>query len=434
MSEMTSYSAGIDLGRTPWDIATVRDGTAAVSADSEPNSASSSSAAGQPGLVERIAAAVHRLADINGAMPATTVLCVAASQLADIDQLAGGVARLLGLRTDQVVLIDESAALARGSAYLSRAGIDPGGAAAIGAALSGVAPTDGQNIAAVVAGGAAGAVVGGLGAAMLASDTATAAGAAITGPTGTALGTNPTTGPTGIPLSGTGIIRRLPRLPVVVAATAAVIIAAGVVVVASGGDDPPAVSPAPPTAPLSIVTDAPASTDPGAVIVTTVTTVDPVNAASDCVVGSWLADNDAYLAAMREAAASQGVTEFVWEAATGTVRLDINADGTAVTTYDAWTITSGLGGAGSALMSVVGVDTNTVAFADDGTYSVTATQIGSQTQVSSSGFLVLDGPSRDTLLQGNATYTCSAGRLEIDSTVASDFVVFEFNMVFTRSG
>jgi hypothetical protein len=253
-----------------------------------------------------------------------------------------------------------------------------------------------------------------------------------------------------VSLTATGVIRRFPRIPAIVGAAAVVIIAVGVAVVASGDDDGAIKTATPVTAAVTVATEVISSTDLSAAAVTSIapTTLAPAVVAtteqsastsaatppppssSSCVVGSWLADNDAFLAAMTEAAAGLPIK---WDAVTGALRLDIGLDGSVVTTYDNWTQTSTLGGAGTALVSVIGVDTSTIAFADDGTYSVSATQIGSQTQLSASGVVLRAGPSQDALLGGAATYTCSGDRLDIVSSVATD-MMGELTLVFTRSG
>jgi len=74
-----------------------------------------------------------------------------------------------------------------------------------------------------------------------------------------------------------------------------------------------------------------------------------------------------------------------------------------------------------------------VAFGDDGTYVVTATEIATQTNLSSGGFFIQGGPSQYSFLQGTATYTCEGNRLEVTHLAASDFGEVDLVMVFARS-
>ncbi len=158
----------------------------------------------------------------------------------------------------------------------------------------------------------------------------------------------------------------------------------------------------------------------------------PPTTSSGCVVGSWLADNDAFLAAMGQSA---GSNQIALASVTGAVRLDIGSDGALVETYDNWLQTYTLpGGAGPAFIAVTGVDTNTVVFAEDGTYSVTATQIGSHTKVWAADFVLVDGVSVLTMFIDSSAYTCSGDRLEIVTAAGTDFVEHDITMVFTRGG
>jgi len=463
MTEAMWYSVGVDLSRIPWQIATAdADGTESV-AEGHAHGPTSSETASEHGDVDGIVAAVRRVAVERGAMPASIALCAGPGRSSD--RLAGEVAHRLGMAASAVQLLaadstDVSArdfvlpsALALGAArsaaavgHVSTAGagpaalagtgvsLGPGGVGPAGSSLgSGAAGPSGVSLGAGAAVGSPGVPLGTLGA---------------SGSLGVPIGTGQGVGPTGQPLSGAdlggggsssssggGLAGKLLRLPVVVGAAVAVIVVTAVVVVATR-DDTPAVAPA--------ITPGALVTEPGVVGTTvsasttlaattlTPTSVEAVPTVSGtaCTLGSWLADNDAYLAAMQAAALGADIE---WDAVTGSLRLDISGDGAVVTTFDEWTITSTLGGAGSALTSVVGVDRNTVAFGDDGTYAVTATEIATQTKVSSGGFSIQGGPSQDSFLHGTATYTCEGNRLEVTHLAASDFGEVDLVMVFARS-
>ncbi len=462
MSDVTEYSVGIDLGQTPWRVAMAQGGIAEMSTTADDRSVAPPGSGDDPGLSDRVVDTIRKVAQRFGGTPSGVVLCVSGDVRASNADLAGEVARRLGLQLDRVWTIGNAEAVSRWLAHVSepgRGGADSGAVGdrvAIGAALSGTATGAEQPNSAMLAAGAAGAVgatIGGAGAAMLAGPPTAVAAEAIggVGPGGVSLG--------GVPRVATVLVRRFPRIPVIVGAAAVVIVGAGVAIVASGDD---AVTTEPTTTAFAMVipetdpattvvvvttlvpaTLAPTSLAPTTVATAVVSTTElaasassataatvPSPSSSACAVGSWLLDNDAILAWQNKAAGNNPIR---WDAVTGTAQLDISPDGSVVTTYGNWTQTSTLGGAGNALTAVSGVDTNTVVFADDGTYSVTATQIGSQTLVSSGGFVVRDGPSQDTMLQGSAAYTCSGDRLDIVTNVATDFVAFEMTMVFTRT-
>jgi len=469
MTEAMWYSVGVDLSRIPWQIATAdADGTESV-AEGHPHGPTSSETASEHGDVDGIVAAVRRVAVERGAMPASIALCAGPGRSSD--RLAGEVAHRLGMAASAVQLLAADStdvrardfvlpsALALGAArsaaavgHVSSAGAGPAALAGTGVSLgpggvgpaglslgSGAAGPSGVSLGAGAAVGSPGVPLGTLGA---------------SGSLGVPIGTGQGVGPTGQPLSGAdlggggssssssgggggggGLAGKLLRLPVVVGAAVAVIVVTAVVVVATRHDTPavaPAITPgALVTEPGAVGTTVSASTTLAATTLTP-TSVEAVPTVSGtaCTLGSWLADNDAYLAAMQAAALGADIE---WDAVTGSLRLDISGDGAVVTTFDEWTITSTLGGAGSALTSVVGVDRNTVAFGDDGTYAVTATEIATQTKVSSGGFSIQGGPSQDSFLQGTATYTCEGNRLEVTHLAASDFGEVDLVMVFARS-
>lgn len=464
MTEATWYSVGVDLSQIPWHIATVDASGVESVADGNAHRPTSSERSSESGEIEGIVAAVRQVAAERGAMPASIALYAAPGR--DTDTLTGEVARRLGMEASAVQLLP-----AAHTGTMQPTGVLATGALALGAARSaaaigrvsttGPAAVAGPTGVSLSPGGVGPAGVSlGSGAAGPAGVSLSAGGAvasagvplgasSVSGPIGVPLGAGLGVGPTGQPLTGTGagggggggLAGKLLRLPVVVGAAVALIVVTAVVVVASR-DDAPSVALVPRNGPLATGPGVVGETVPGSVAVSTTlgaTTLTPTSlaavtaasSAAGCVVGSWVADNQAYLDAMTAASANIDIR---WETATGVLRLDIASNGVVVTTYEDWRLTSTLGGAGTGLTSVVGVDTNTVNFGDDGTYSVSATEIGSQMQVSSGGFVIRDGLSQDSLFRGASTYACTGDRLEILYHSASDFGETDLVLVFVRSG
>ena len=112
------------------------------------------------------------------------------------------------------------------------------------------------------------------------------------------------------------------------------------------------------------------------------------------------------------------------------MRVNIAADGTAVTTFDNWMMSASLpGGAGTVGISVVGIETSTVGFAEDGSFSVSAVQIDSRMKVGFGGGAVFDKPSPIAVFGVPGNYTCSGDRLDI--VIPGVLLSTE---TFTRSG
>ena len=451
MTEATWYSVGVDLSQIPWQIATTEVDGSTSFADGCPDMPTAGEPASEHRDIEGVVAAVRQLAAHRGALPIAIVLHAAPGRRSD--RFSSEVARRLGLEAaavqlhvagphDEATDVASSGAIALGAARSAAAighaaTVSPGSAALAGP--SGVSLGSGGF-------GSAGVPLGSGG--TVASTGVPLGLSSGSGPVGVPIGMSQGVGPGGQPLAGAGgvgggpsshggdLARKLLRLPVVVGTTIALVVVSAVVVVASL-DDSPSAAPALSSVPLAAEPSANAASATNAnstpVVETTVpaTTVEALSVVTSatCAVGSWLADNDAYLAAMQTAALG---TAIQWDAVTGAVRLNISADGAVVTTYDEWVLTSTLGGAGSATTSVVGEDRNTVSFAGDGTYTVTDTKIASQTKVSSGGFSILDGPSQDSLLRGSSTYTCEGDLLELVQHAASDFGAADLVMVFAR--
>ncbi len=455
MTEATGYSIGVDLSQTPFRYATAdADGVALLLAAGTGGSLTGDGVFSDLEIVDHVAGVFGQLAEQRGARPTTIALGFAASDQHRVSSVSEMLADRLGLEPSAVQSLDTQS--------VQRP------VAALAAVLRETRTTPG-----VIAAGAAGVALGG-GAALLAgqSTSAAAAPAVVAGPAGVSLGSTAAAGPSGVPLGtgaatahsgvsvgattaagpsgvsvgtgavgpkgqpfiGTGPAGKWLKLPVIIGAVVAVVVATVVVVVATR-DDPP--STAPRTSDASVVSVSGASpvtlADQTTVVATTEapTTIAVAATPAGCVVGSWLADNQAYLDAMTAAVIDINIR---WESITGALRLDIAADGSVVTTYEGWMMTSTLGGAGTALTSVEGVDTNVVEFGDDGTYTVSATEIGSHMVASSSGFVVVDGLSQDTLFRGTSTYSCDGDRLEVLYHAATDFGATDLLLVFVRSG
>ena len=285
MTDDELYSIGIDLGQTPSPAALARGDH-----DVEILAATADAAS----LVESLIAR-------DGIAPTAVVIASPSDQRTVIGSLAGDVVRRCGLAIDSVWVADRFAVEPIGLAYLrthnnhgadtDRGILDEPAAAAIGAALSGIASDDRRRAVGWLAAGTGAAIVGGLGA-VLATDSAAALPAALgpagvpltqvpaagtqgvpfaahaaagpagvpfgqggaAGPSGVPIGSGAAVGPSGVPInpgagsgpSGVlvGAIAKPPRRArtAVIAGAAAVAIAVGVGVAASSGGDPPAAS------------------------------------------------------------------------------------------------------------------------------------------------------------------------------------------------
>ena len=462
MTEAMEYSVGVDLSQTPVRYATAGVGgvelfTLGTERLLMAGEAPSADAAVEQ-AVSHVVAVVRQLAEERGTMPTLIAVGLAEGDNDRVGDITRMVAARLGLDPSVVQSLDASAARPSDAALAAalRGGWQvPGGAIAAGAA--GVALGGGaaalvakQSAAAAAQSGLAGpagvalgstAAVGPAGVSLGAGGAAGTAGVPIgavaaAGPIGVPIGVGQATGPTGQPLTSPSLAGKLLRLPVVIGATVGILVVAVAIVVATRDDQPTTAPLSSTSAVVSTLSAAPETvTAPTTLVVTTAapTSLVEVQTASSaaCVVGSWVADNQAYLDAMTAASANIGIG---WETATGVLRLDISADGGVVTTYEDWMLTSTLGGAGTAVTSVMGVDTNTVSFGDDGTYSVSATEIGSQMQVSSGGYVIRDGLSQDSLFRDASTFTCSGDRFEVLHHAVSDLGETDLVLVFARSG
>lgn len=470
MTDKESYSIGIDLGQNPSPAALARGDH-----DVEILLATADAAA----LVESLIAREELT-------PTSVVLAAPSDQRTIIGTLAGDVARRCGLAIDTVWVADRLVVEPIGVAHLRthtthRADSDRGlanspPAAAIGAALFGIASADRRRAAGWLAAGTGGAIAGGLGAA-LATDSAATLPAALgpagvplsqgsaagpqgvpfasplaTGPAGVPLGQGGAIGPSGVPIgsgaavgptgaafdpgAGAGpsgaplgaVAKPTPRVrPVLIAGAVAAVIAIGVGVAASSGDEPlaapvtidrAATSAAPTTVStadtvnVTVVDD----TTTAAPATTATPATSPSTAPSDlvgagCAVGAWLADNQSFAASFTSFA-SAGGGPIVLDEVSGAIRVDITDDGAVVTTYDDFTVIATVDGLTSEVF-VTGIDTNKIVFADDGSYTVTETEIASTQRVSADGVVFMDGPSPEASFVGSSTFTCTGDRLDV---------------------
>ncbi len=473
MTDDELYSIGIDLGQTPSPAALARGDH-----DVEILAATADAAS----LVESLIAR-------DGITPTAVVIASPPDQRTVIDSLVGDVARRCGLTIDSVWVADRFAVEPIGLAHLrthnnhgadtDRGILDEPSAAAIGAALSGIASDDRRRAVGWLAAGTGAAIVGGLGA-VLATDSAAALPAAlgpagvpltqvptagtqgvpfaahsaagpagvpfrqggVAGPSGVPIGSgaavgpvgapiNPGAGagPSGVPLGAVAKPARRARTAVIAGAAAAAI-AVGVGVAASSGGDPPAASvtsagtatsveqsvlSTPDAATVTVVVDATTATTATPATTATIATspsTEPVKGlVSGCTVGSWLADNQSFGGSFTSLAAAGG-GPIALAAISGAIRVDIGANGAVVTTYDDFTVTATVEGLTSEIF-VTGVDTNQIDFADDGSYTVTSTEIASTQRVSAEGLVFMDGPSPEAAFFGSSTYACAGDRLDV---------------------
>ncbi len=262
-------------------------------------------------------------------------------------------------------------------------------------------------------------------------------GAAV-GPSGVPVGAGAAVGPSGVPMPPAPVAP--PAAPIKAPRTAAVrhrvvliggavaavaVVAVVAVIAASPGDSPATVAtPAPTEAsllaavtaptetPTTVTTDVVATTP--ATSTSTVAAAAPGNVAPTCVVGSWLADNKSLVTTIIGSSEQLGGYPFENGDVTGEARLDIAADGTVVTTFDNWVLTSALPeGVGSATIAETGTETHSVSFAADGSYSITAASSGSRLTLTLVGSVLFDSPLPSGVLASPGTYTCTADQLVI---------------------
>ena len=438
-------SLGVDLGSSPWPVALAHDGAVEVLTP-QPDTAS---------LAEHLLArGVH-----------VSVVVLASPQVHQHGEegLALELAQHLGIEVQRVSVVDRSGAATLGKDH---SGVSEP-AAAIGAALTGLNPAAAAARLNSLAAGAAGGLIGGLGAAAFTGPASTSAVAAAAGPAGVPMsttavgpagvplapgvgagsagvpfsqgtaqgpggvpigggtatgapgvpfGTGPAAGPGGVSITGPAKVARRGRTIVVVAAAVAVVAAVAVGAVATSGDD--AASGIDTRAPADVtatslaavlpdtVPDAAAGGSPDASGLPGSTTE---LAGAACTVGSWLADNETF-GTVFIGLAGGSVAEV---AVTGEVRVDVASDGTVLTTFTDFSVTGTMPSIGTVEVAESGTETSTIVFADDGSYTVTSSQIQSTQVVSSNGVVFQSGPSPAAVFTGTGTFTCAGDQLDV---------------------
>ncbi len=310
----------------------------------------------------------------------------------------------------------------------------------------------------IAAAGVTGAAVGGLGSAAMTGEATTAAApllgpagvslgsGGVVGPAGVSLGSGSAVGPAGVSLGSGGVVGPAGvslgsggvvgpagvsmgsgapatggprgRLGLIIGAAAVVVVVAvGTVIAVSSGDDRMAPAAVAPVVSEAAPTEAAETTSTAAAPATTA-----VSAAASCTVGSWVADNKSLINAIIGASDALGGFPLENGDVTGTARLDITADGHVVTTFDNWLLTSPLPqGIGTATVSVTGVETHDITFADDDSYTINAaTQAGTHLAITIVGDSVFDSALPSGVLIESGTYTCAGDQLVIvESTILS---------------
>ena len=277
---------------------------------------------------------------------------------------------------------------------------------------------------------------------------------AVVGPSGVPVAVGAPVGPSGVPMAAAPVgppgvpVKRARRgvawhRAVLIGGAVAVvaIVAVVAVVAASPGDSPASVATPAPTEASAVVAVAP-TTDAVATVATVTTevaatttvtiaaTTVPQSGAPTCVVGSWLADNHSVAKAVIGSAETLGGLPIEDGDVTGEARLVIAADGTIVTTFDNWLLTSPLPeGIGSATIAETGTETHTLSFADDGSYSITASSSQTRMTLSLAGSVLFDNLVPSGVLASAGTYTCAGDQLII--VEPSNVLITE---TFTRNG
>ena len=441
-------SLGIDLGSSPWLVALAHDGAVEVLTP-QPDIAS---------IAEHLLARSVHVSAVVLASPQVQSHGVQnhGEEGRDVQSHALELAQRLGIEVQRVSVVDRSGAATLGQDHSGAN--EP--AAAIGAALTGLNPAAAAARLNSLAAGAAGGLIGGLGAAAFTGPAPTSAGAAATagpagvplsatavGPAGVPLapgvgagstgvpfsegtapgaggvptgggtgtgasgvpfGPGPAAGPSGVPITGPARVARHGRTIVVVAAAVAVVAAAAVGVIATSGDD------------AASGIDTLATAD---VTATSFTAVLPDTApgpsslpgssteltGAACTVGSWLADNDTF-GTVFIGLSGGSVAEV---SVTGEVRVDVASDGAVLTTFTDFSVAGTMPSIGKVEVAEAGTETSVIVFADDGSYTVTSSQINSTQVVSSNGVVFQSGPSPVPVFNGGGTFTCAGDQLDV---------------------
>ena len=251
--------------------------------------------------------------------------------------------------------------------------------------------------------------------------------------TGVPIDSGSAPGPIGVDIVTPIKVARRGRTIGFVAAGVAAIAVIVVVVAITSGDDSPTVSDAP-----GVSETVPASSDasPTTAAASAVSAVPPPTASVPssvsagggpaCTVGSWVADNASFGTRFDEFAGGV-IADF---SVTGEVLVDIAVDGAVTTTFSEFLITAVIPEAGTSEVGISGVESSTITFADDGTYSVIVGKVESIQVLSANGVVLMSGPSPQPAFYVDGTYLCSRDDLVL--TFPGDFG--DFVEIFHRSG
>lgn len=215
-------------------------------------------------------------------------------------------------------------------------------------------------------------------------------------------------------------MRTIPRLRWFIAALAALTM----LLAACGNDDDPAAVGAGDDGTSEAGTDDDSDTDDEDTEDTTSTTAEPmtttttepeVASGAECVVGTWVADNDAFAETMSSMAEGQMTIESV----TGPITIEFGADGSVTTTYDQWTINAVMTNpSGEATIVRDGVDTGTYTAGDDGSFSMTEVDSNSTVEATATvGGQTMTMPSvegmQTDVMGGAGTFECEGDRMGV---------------------
>ncbi|MDZ7678663.1 MAG: hypothetical protein U5K29_08925 [Acidimicrobiales bacterium] len=148
---------------------------------------------------------------------------------------------------------------------------------------------------------------------------------------------------------------------------------------------------------------------------TTTTTEPEVASGAECVIGTWVSDNDAFAETMESMAEGQMTVESV----TGPVTIELRADGSVTTTYDQWTINAVMTNpSGEATIVRDGVDHGTYTAGDDGSFSMTEVESNSTVEATATvGGQTMTMPPvegmQTDLMGGAGTFECEGDRMSI---------------------
>lgn len=150
---------------------------------------------------------------------------------------------------------------------------------------------------------------------------------------------------------------------------------------------------------------------------TTTTTQPPRRSGAECVIGTWQNDNEAWGETFMAIVPADAPVEL--ESVTGTTTIDFRTDGTSTTVYEDWTISMRVTQPeGSGTITRNGVDHGTYQAGDDGSLTVTDTEVNSvvDTAFTIGGqTMAMPGIQGEEaqVIGGAGTYDCDGDRMSI---------------------